>query len=88
MGFPEKLKFLRREKNISQKTLAAKLDFNYTTISNYENGRNEPSISTLIRIADILDVSLDELTDRQWHAHREIRQILQDLCASDELWRK
>lgn len=88
MGFPEKLKSLRREKNISQKILAAKLDFSYTTISNYENGRNEPSISTLIRIADILDVSLDELTDRQWHAHREIRQILQDLCASDELWRK
>lgn len=88
MGFPEKLKSLRREKNISQKNLAAKLGFNYTTISNYESGRNEPNISTLIRIADIFDVSLDELTDRQWYAHREIRQILQDLCEADELWRK
>lgn len=88
MGFPEKLKSLRREQNISQKTLAQKLGFNYTTISNYESGRNEPNISTLIRIADIFDVSLDELTDRQWHAHREIRQILLDLCAADELWRK
>lgn len=88
MGFPEKLKSLRKEKNLTQKELAKKLDFNYTTIANYESGRNEPNISTLIRIADIFDVSLDELTGRQWHAHREIRKILQDLCASDELWRR
>ena len=88
MSFAEKLRSLRKEYNISQKTLAAKLGFNYTTISNYESGRNEPNISTLIRIADIFDVSLDELTDRQWHAHREVRKILQDLCAADELWRK
>lgn len=88
MGFPEKLKSLRREKNLSQKMLAEKLNFNYTTISNYENGRNEPNISTLIRIADIFDISLDELTEREWHAHHEIRRILQDICATDELWRK
>ncbi len=88
MSFAEKLRSLRKEYNISQKTLAAKLGFSYTTISNYESGRNEPNISTLIRIADIFDVSLDELTDRQWYAHREVRKILQDLCAADELWRK
>ena len=46
MSFAEKLRSLRKEYNISQKTLAAKLGFNYTTISNYESGRNEPNIST------------------------------------------
>jgi transcriptional regulator with XRE-family HTH domain len=32
-----------------------------STLSNYENGKREPAVSTLIRIAEELDVSLDEL---------------------------
>jgi prophage repressor len=33
-------------------------------VSNYENGYSEPDVSTLVKLADIFDVSLDELVGR------------------------
>ena len=36
-------------------------------LSNYEIGRTEPDIKTLIKIADYFNVSLDYLCDRQWN---------------------
>lgn len=59
--FRERLKDLRRERNITQVKLGKYLDFGYTAIANYENGRNEPSIDTLIKIAKFFDVSVDYL---------------------------
>ena len=35
-----------------------------STLSNYENGKREPAVSILIHIAEVLDVSLDELAGR------------------------
>ena len=57
--FAKRLRELRQEKNLSQAELAAKLGYGYTAISNYENGRNEPSFSDFIRICELLDVSAD-----------------------------
>ena len=37
------------------------LGYGYTAISNYESGRNEPSINDLKKIADFFNVSLDYL---------------------------
>lgn len=59
--FSERLKVLREYKNINQTTLGKHLGFGATAISSYENGRNEPSMDTLIRIAKYFDVSVDYL---------------------------
>lgn len=61
MEFHERLKMLRTEKDIRQKELGHVLEYGYTTISNYESGRNEPSIDDLKKIAKFFDVSLDYL---------------------------
>lgn len=37
------------------------LGYKYTAISNYESGRNKPSIDNLIKLADFFEVSIDEL---------------------------
>ncbi len=61
MEFKERLKFLRKQKNITQGDLAQILNYGYTAISNYESGRNEPSITDLKKIAEFFDVSMDYL---------------------------
>ena len=59
--FPKNLKIYRKQKNLSQQDLAKSLNYGYTAIANYESGRNEPSFDDLIKLADTLDVTIDEL---------------------------
>lgn len=59
-----RIKELRKAKNISQLKMAMDLNTNQNTISRYENGEREPSISDLIKIADYFGVSLDYLVGR------------------------
>ena len=61
MEFKDRLKHLRKEKNLTQIELASLLHYGYTAIANYENGRNQPRISDLVRLANIFGVSLDYL---------------------------
>lgn len=59
--FAERLKQLRKEKAMTQTELSKTLGYGYTAIANYESGRNEPSLSDLISICKIFDVSSDYL---------------------------
>lgn len=59
--FAQRLKELRKEKELTQAELSKKLGYGYTAIANYESGRNEPSLADLITICRILDVSSDYL---------------------------
>ncbi|MCB9820321.1 helix-turn-helix transcriptional regulator [Candidatus Nomurabacteria bacterium] len=57
------LKKLRLEKKFSQGNLAEKLEVDRAYISNIENGRMNPTLSTLEKIAQALKVSIKELVD-------------------------
>ncbi len=59
--FGKNLKRIRKNKGYTQKELAEHLHFGYSAISNYESGRNEPSLDILMELADILGVTTDEL---------------------------
>ncbi len=61
MKFNERLKMLREERGFTQQHLAEAMNLSSGAVSHYENGTNEPTIETLIRIADLLNVSLDYL---------------------------
>lgn len=61
LEFKERLKSLRKERKLTQSALGAILNYGYTAISNYESGRNEPSITDLKKIAEFFDVSMDYL---------------------------
>lgn len=56
-----KLREFRKQKNLSMKELGAILGLAESTISLYENGKREPDIATLIKIANYFNVSVDEL---------------------------
>ena len=56
-----RLKELRKQQNVNQKSLAIKLDISQTTISTYETGVRNPDIKTLINLANFFNVSIDYL---------------------------
>lgn len=60
-----KIKELREELQMTQRELAEKLNNMQRNVSNWENGTSEPDCATLIRLADIFQVSLDELFGRE-----------------------
>ena len=59
--FKENFKELRTESGIGQVELAKKLGVSKGIISLWENGKREPSMSSLILIAKFFNISLDEL---------------------------
>ena len=56
------LKLLRREKGISQQTLADYLGTSQQSINNYENKTVEPDIDTLKKMADYFNTTIDYIT--------------------------
>ena len=66
MGFCENLKELRKINKLDQKDFAKILNISPKTISHWETGYTEPSISQLIAIANYFDVTLDDLVDRKY----------------------
>lgn len=57
----ENLRLLREEQHLSQQKLAEMLNMSQQTVFKYEKTPNEPDISTLIKLADIFDVTVDYL---------------------------
>ena len=61
MPFCEKLKQLRISAGLTQHSIAQQLQITDRSYQNYEYGKREPNIVTLIHISFILNVSLDDL---------------------------
>lgn len=57
----EKIKLYRENKNMTQNEIAEILGVKATTISKYEAGTLEPNIESLKKLAELFDVSIDEL---------------------------
>lgn len=56
-----RIKFLRKERKWSQEDLALEADVNKNYISDLENGRRNPSLEILEKIAVAFNISLSEL---------------------------
>ncbi len=59
----ENIKFYRRQMGMTQTELAARLNGKKSLVSNYETGYSTPDIETLCLLAQIFDISLDELVE-------------------------
>lgn len=64
MKLAENLKLLRKSKDIGQAELAEALNVSLKTVSHWETGYTEPSVSQLIQLADYFDTTIDELVGR------------------------
>lgn len=61
----ENIRFFRKQAGLTQEELAARFGSRKSLISNYEIGRNTPDIETLWELADIFDITIDELVGRE-----------------------
>ena len=62
--FPERLREQRRARGLSRRTLADLCGLPPDAIRRYERGEALPSMVSLLKLADFLHLSLDELTGR------------------------
>ncbi len=62
--FSERLKLLRSARNITQTRLAELVEADPRVYNRWERGIATPQLDTVVKIADILQVSMDELTGR------------------------
>ena len=59
--FSDTIVLLRKEKGLTQKELADKLGVTDKAVSRWETGKNYPDIEVLKKLADVLEVSVDDL---------------------------
>lgn len=98
--FKDKIRYYRKLRGISQEVLADKLGYkSFTTIQKWEDGTSSPPIGTVKKVADILGVTIEELTSDEDHssdptegitnliypAARPI-PILGTICAGNGVW--
>ena len=63
--FPVRLQKLRERRRMNRKALGELCGLSKNIIGQYERGEKEPSVRTLIELADICEVSTDYLLGRQ-----------------------
>ena len=59
------LKSLRRERKMTQESLARVFHISQTSVSKYETGEAVPDLETVVKMADFFGVSLDEFVIRE-----------------------
>lgn len=59
-----RIKELRKKRNVTQIRLSIAAEVSQETISAYENGKAEPKMEKLVRIADFLNTTTDYLLER------------------------
>lgn len=62
--FCERLARLRNDKGVSQAAFAKEIGISHRSYQAYEYGEREPQLTTLVRMSDFFDVSLDYLAGR------------------------
>lgn len=86
--FAERLRLLRQARNITQARLSELVGVSARVYNRWEKGGNVPHFDTIVKLADILQISLDELAGRKEPSPKlKIRNYeLQRLCQQcDEL---
>ena len=64
MNFGDAMKEARKKRGLSQKELGQKLGVSQAMIAQYESGKRSPKIETMEKIANALEIPVDELMER------------------------
>lgn len=73
----EKIKALRKQKNISQEVFANYLGVSFQAVSKWENGNTMPDVTMIPAIASFFGVSTDELFDFNLF---EMEKQIEEIC--------
>ncbi len=75
---------LRKERNMTQMELADRLNISFQAVSNWERGQTMPDISKLSELADIFDVTIDELLGNGTNA-KVVEKLIHEKPVEDDL---
>ena len=75
MTVGERIRKARKDSGLTQNQLAARLSISYVNISQLERGERSPSVDTLQKIADALDIPVGELLDTIPQPDREFERV-------------
>lgn len=64
-----RIKQLREEKGWTLEYIASRVNVTNQTVSNWEKEKTEPDIRSLIRLADLFQVTVDYLIEHDKYAH-------------------
>ena len=88
MEFGQRLRNLRKQKNLSQRDLAARVGIDFTYLSKIEGGRLDPPSEVIIqRIAQVLEADEDELINLAGKVPKELKNVLEESPQAVELLR-
>ena len=75
--FSENLRYLRKQAQHSQEYLAKQLNYkSFTTIQKWEDGTSKPSYAVIAKIANIYNVSVNDMMEKDLTIHTPIIPIL------------
>jgi len=74
MLFNEKLKMLRKEKNLTQEELAEKLNVSRQAITKWESGDGTPDIENLKQVSVLFNTTIDELVKEEKNVTTKIEE--------------
>jgi len=88
--FAQRLKSARKAKGLTLRELGEEIGSSFSTIANYERGRNGPKQRNLLKIAEVLEVSTDYLTgqtdelpteseEEEMSFHPKIQEAIQEI---------
>ena len=61
LDFKFNLRYIREREGFTQSELAEKVGISQAALSNYENGKDRPSVDVCAKMAKALKVSIDDL---------------------------
>ena len=67
MDFVQRLITLRKQRGLTQQSLANAIDLHVNQIKRYEAGTAQPTLETLVRLAKELNTTLDDLVFGEDH---------------------
>ncbi len=82
--FNENLKTLRKQKGFTQEELAIRVSVVRQTVSKWEKGLSVPDADALQRIADVLDVGVNELLGADFTQSADNNEVAQQLARINE----
>ena len=80
----ENIKKIRKNKRVTQEELAVKVNVVRQTVSKWEKGLSVPDAEALQRIADALDVSVEELLGAEVNVKTNQNEIAEQLAKINE----
>lgn len=79
----KKIVSLRKQRNMTQMELADRMGISFQAVSNWERGNSMPDISKLPELAEIFEVSLDELLGEKSSLVEAALEDKLDECVND-----